>query len=174
MITAIALLIILITFYQIKFEEEAGWLFSLFMTFFITIAVVMILGLSLAFISDTNWGRVEIGRENMSNNIYSLKSEESFTGRFCLGSGYISSSKYYYMFERDNRQGLHLINLNAGNCYLFQDENRNPYISWQVVTYRLNRWVHVWPNTDFWHWKKDTTYDIHVPENTVFLEFKVN
>jgi len=130
------------------------------------VTIMICLGLSMII------KPVEIGRVNCQENIYSIKNVDGLAGSFCLGSGYISSREYYYVFAKENDGSFHRISLKSSDSYLFQDENTKPYIFWQQITYRPSYWIHIWPRK--FNWTEDSVYSIHVPTNTIIQEFKVN
>ena len=125
----------------------------------------------LCGIATIPFGVVEVSRVNHVSPVFSLRNVSSIEGNFYLGSGYIRGTENYYMFTKDERGGFVRTQIPSYNCIIFQDNDTNPHLSWQTVTYRVPKYCFVWPE---FRESKDTKYDIHVPKNTIIQEFKVD
>lgn len=114
----------------------------------------------------------ESAREDYKQNIYSLSNQTSVKGSFVLGSGNINSVEKYYTFIRNSNGGYERFIIDTGNVILYQDiEGDNiPYYFAQQITYSPPEWLTPkgWFTT-----KKMTTYDFHVPVNTIIDKFEV-
>lgn len=115
---------------------------------------------------------VETHRDECRANIYSLKNTQGFEGRFCLGSGYIGSLEYYYMFQKVENGGLARVHLRPDDCIIFQNEENNPNVYWQRIHYRFPKWALLWPAVPLD--SKDTKYNINIPSNSVVQQFKID
>jgi len=170
MITILALILAAYLIYKNWESDVFGWLgnigFSLIILFVITIVTGMI------WLAASNW-KVEVSRTDCNSPIYSLKNVNDIEGTFCLGSGYINSQEYYYMFQKFGDGGLRRISLRSADSVLFQNENVNPHFSWQQIHYRLPYLV-LWPNITKFQIVNDSMYYIYVPSNSVVLRFNVD
>lgn len=114
----------------------------------------------------------ELNRANQRVEIASLRTQEGLSGSFFLGSGTISQTEYYYMLKRTERGGVVRLQLRAHDCYIFEDEQERPNVSWQVVTYAPPAW-YTWPGWIDLSYERRTAYDIHVPRGTIIQQFSV-
>lgn len=110
---------------------------------------------------------VEHSRADKTYQIYSLRNDSSINGSFFLGSGQINRREYYYMFAKNSRGGYIRNILPINECALFQDSNA-PYVHYQEIKYRQNRWISFVP----FYSKEGSIYNIHVPENTIVEKFE--
>lgn len=117
---------------------------------------------------------IETSRDNVSSDIYSMKNISGIEGQFCLGSGNIRSEEYYYMFQKYNDGGLHRIELRSSDCIIYQDDNTNPHVSWQIIHYRPSYWAYYGQLILNITIKNNTMYDIHIPTNSVVMKFNVD
>ena len=108
-------------------------------------------------------------QENEFNNynIISLKDTASVNGRFALGSGFVNE-KPSFMYYQVVDNGYRLKSVPADRTTIIEDENDKPYIKeLLVVDYgRLSgsRTVICYR----------TTYEIHVPKDTIVKDFSLN
>lgn len=172
MITIILLSIIIAILYEVvwsdKYLDNGS---KIFMSFLLSTTLCAVAGLIVfGILGIFDSAAVEHSRNNKECNIYSIHNDNTIQGSFCLGSVTISGVENYYTFSKDNRGGLQRVTLNVNNCFLFQDDNKRPHISWQTITYRPSKWVYVGPTNE---WNSDTKYDIHIPENSVIQKFEV-
>jgi len=173
MITLLVLIIFVYLCYNIwaKKRFDASFEFNMFLTLAAALITFMSTGLVFCFISEKFY--VETGREECYVKIYSLKNVDGIEGRFCLGSGYINSREYYYMYEQYNDGGLHRFETMAGNTIIYQNENNTPYLHWQKIHSRLPYWAHIYPRLFGYLPTKDTMYDVHIPTNSLILKYEV-
>lgn len=169
MILFIALLVWGFRLYRIWTESFSDWIENVMFSCLAAVVVGAVAGTLLAM--SAHW-EVEIKREECYDKIYSISNVNGTEGVFCLGSGYISSQEYYYMFEKYNDDGLHRITLRSTDSVVYQTENNSPYIHWQKIYYRLPYWAYFGPKTVVE--TANTMYDIHIPTNSVILKFNVN
>jgi hypothetical protein len=111
---------------------------------------------------------VEVSREDRQYQIYSIRNNDNISGSFFLGSGRINEVEHYYMFAKNERGGFIRSKIQVNNAALYEDSN-SPYVFYQKVTYRFNKWVCLIPFT----WEENTSYDIHVPANTIIEKYEV-
>jgi hypothetical protein len=107
----------------------------------------------------------EFQRDQNICPIYSLKNQSDITGSFSsvfiLGSsGSIDSAEKYYTFQKDDRGGFTRLVLGVNNCVLFEDENKQPYLSWQTVHSKPSEWIA--PDWKMFYKIENTKYDIHI------------
>lgn len=181
MITILAIIAILIAgfwiFKDLWWDEQIGnrssttFFTSLGLTAIISVMIGMLGAMLFALVIMTPWASAhEIQRQNHSRDIYSLKQNQEISGSFFLGSGGFGSSEQYYMFAKDERGGLERLAVNSWNCYIFQDQDERPQLKWQDITYEYPRWLTLFSVS----YESRTSYDIHVPANTVIQQFKVD
>jgi len=139
-------------------------------SFLMFIFLTVIVSLITLFIGAMSDSMVEYKRVDQRISVYSLRNESGVNGSFFLGSGNISRTEYYYTFIRDARGGYERFKIQSSICYLFQDENESPYISWQDVYYRPPKWLLIWPSFSN---MRQTKYDIHIPENTIIQKYEI-
>ena len=143
------------------------WVENILLTTLCAFVSAIVLGIVLAISAQF---MIETNREDCRCNIYSLRNDSSIQGQFFLGSGYINQEQNYYYFWKNNRGGICQGNIETKNVELFQDENVTPYMSWQNIHYRMNKWLWTYPKfVD----TKDTKHDFHIPSNSIIMEFKV-
>lgn len=171
MITILALIIFCYVAYNIWADDIFGWAGKLGCSVFALLITTLITSMIL-FLFASVW-RVEVKRDDCSAQIYSLKAVNGIEGAFCLGSGYIGSQEYYYMFQKYNDGGLRRLSLRSADCIIFQNENSNPHFSWQKIHYRLPYWA-LWPDITKLQTVNDSMYYIYIPSNSVVLKFNVD
>ena len=134
-------------------------------------ATTLISGLILAAafgIGQSSLLAVEVNRKDAQYSIYSLRNTDNISGSFFLGSGRIDSNEYYYMFAKNERGGYIRSKLPVNSCSLYQDSD-TPYVRYQLITFRQNKWVSFIP----FEWVENSSYDIHVPANTIIEKYEV-
>lgn len=149
--------LVVIAFWKRSFEWIAS---SLFVGFIAAFVLAIVASLS------SN----EHHRTDCSQRIKSVRNGTEWHGSFFLGSGYIGESEYYFTFAEE-RGGLRRVQLPAKFTYVFQDETNAPYMSWQIIHYRITRWLVVWPSIEH---SEETMRDLHVPPETIVCDFKIN
>lgn len=104
--------------------------------------------------------------------IKSLKSDNQISGSFILGTGSFSSRKEYYAFV-DTERGLKLEDFSYTNTYLVEDSSQNPhYERWdQCYPGPIRKFL--WNDDSPLNLNCNTFYRIIVPQDTVYLEYKV-
>lgn len=167
MILIIAIILCLLVSYAI-YKDNLGFSATIALSLLVSIFIISF-SLVISSALSTEY-KLEISRDNFSKSIYSIKNTQEVHGQFYLGSGYVNSSEYYYMFENQGG-GLHRISLKSDGCYVFQDATNGAYLSWQRIYYRASRWVSIWPH---FYQTEDSIYYIHVPTNTVVESFQIN
>lgn len=114
----------------------------------------------------------ESAREDYKQNIYSLSNQTGIKGSFVLGSGNINTIEKYYTFTRNSKGGYERFVIDTNSVILYQDvkEDENPYFFAQEITYTPPEWL----VPKGWFIRKNmTTYDFHVPVNTIIEKFEV-
>ena len=97
--------------------------------------------------------RYRASYNNHKYNIVSLERDSSVEGRFCLGSGYIEGSQYYY-FYTETSKGLHLEKLSHEYTFLVETDEYTPS-------------VYDWKESNCWN----HYFTIYCPVGTVVKEF---
>lgn len=123
-----------------------GWL--------ITSSVIAVGCIVTAIIGAVGLGeRYRASYNNHKYNIVSLERDYSVEGRFCLGSGYIEGSQYYYFYTETSR-GLHLEKLSHEYTFLVETDEYTPS-------------VYDWKESNCWkHY-----FTIYCPVGTIVKEF---
>lgn len=96
--------------------------------------------------------------------ITSLQDLWSTSGSFFLGSGGISENAVYVYYTGDNKEGYSLATVPASQTKIFMDTNDRPYLLKKRVFVRDNPIM----------CSLEIRYELHVPENTIVKEFKVD
>lgn len=91
--------------------------------------------------------------ENYISEIISLERDSGIQGSFCLGSGHVDSSMYYYFYTPTER-GYKLKKQNHENTYLIEDDSISPCLKEIKDTNTWNEY-----------------YVLIVPTNTVIKEY---
>ena len=97
--------------------------------------------------------RYRASYNNYKYNIVSLERDSSIEGRFCLGSGYIEGSQYYY-FYTETSKGLHLEKLSHKYTFLVETDEYTPS-------------VYDWKEPNCWN----HYFTIYCPVGTIVKEF---
>lgn len=113
---------------------------------------------------------VEFSRTNQTQVIYSARNADGVEGRFYLGSGFIESTEYYYMFSKQSDGGFYRVKLRSGDCVVYQN-NGTPHLEWQRIYYTYPKWAVWWPQNV---WTRDSIYSVIVPTNTIVEQFRLN
>lgn len=172
LLVVIALLVVCVLFWKdcIADTYELGaWVMGLIGIALFSLFAFMIWGGTLIFCQNTGQG-VEVKRDWQTQPIYSLRNTDGIEGRFTLGSGYVQTHEYYYMFGKQPDGGMYRMKLYANDCVLYQ-RNDTPHLDWQLITYRYPKWAHLWPN---YIWTRDSKYNVIVPMNTIVEKFNIN
>ena len=117
--------------------------------------------------------KIEDHRVQNTVQIYSIKNTSEIHGDFCLGSGSIDSSEYYYAFQKYPDNSLKRISFRVEDSFLYQDTTNGevPYVDWQTIVYRAPKWLSFWPH---FYTEDRTYYYVHVPTNTVVEQFQID
>lgn len=99
--------------------------------------------------------------------IYSLRLEKNTTADFFLGSGEIDSQLEYY-FYYDFRGGKRLGWVDADKAVIVEDGKNEIVKYYEAAARRPSIWMLVTIDTEQMAW-----VEIHVPKNTVIIEFGV-
>ena len=109
----------------------------------------------------------EAFRTNHQKPIYSLKVSQELKGKFFLGTGQVNTDNLYYYYVKDERGGYIIDSSSIYGTFLFENDKKEPNISWQVIHYDVSRWVIPFPLTRV----RDTKYDLTVPVGTIVKEY---
>lgn len=114
---------------------------------FIISVIIVIPAIFLATIPDT----VAYNQRQ----IVSLNDNVGLYGTFFLGSGTVESVSRYYFYEKVGT-GYKQGSIPTISTIIFMDENSNPYV--------MSKYVNGYPES----------YEIHVPNNTIIRDYKLN
>lgn len=154
----LAILVPIIVFWYSRDTEET--VASAICSLMIFVLLTLILGLASG---------VESHRIDSKLYIYSIKNQSAISGSFFLGSGNISSTEYYYTFYQDSDGAFRRWQIPAHDARIFMDTDNRPYISYQTIVYKPNKWIALFGPSS----KIETLKDIHVPQNTIIQKFEI-
>lgn len=139
--------------------------------FFVSLIVGLFGCLMFPCIFENCSKKTEVRRENLNWPIYSLKENNEIRGNFFLGSGGINSTEYYYTFTKNERDGFSRWQINENNAIIYQDvkPGGQPYVSRQKIISKYSKIGFPWDKFE----ESFTSFDIHVPADTIIEKYKV-
>lgn len=87
--------------------------------------------------------------------IHSVKKESEIHGSFAMFGGTIDQEQYYFVYEKD-KYGYLLKKYNTDQTRIVEDENKHPYVVRKDALF-----------------KDSATYILHVPKNTLVLQYRI-
>lgn len=116
--------------------------------------------------------KVEIDRQDVTYEIYSLKLNDNTSGSFVLGSGYISTDPEYICYYKDDAGFYKLGRYSTNYTRLMEcdkSDGFHPHARYQIVTSRLPYWLSPIGSAEW-----QTSTDLYVPKGTIIEEYKGN
>ena len=137
---------------------------------------VLILLMCLLFLSGCYDYNIPLNQEA---KIYSICAVDSISGSFFLGSGYISSDRYYY-FYIEQEGGLVLCKSNASDAIIYETDLLTPKIAISCENFALgiNYTVEEFVSRNIKYNLDDSeihvkSIKLYVPKGTIIKEFKL-
>lgn len=99
-------------------------------------------------------------------SLEALATGDSMSGRFFLGSGYVSGSQKFEYITKDEDGRIYVENVGTRRASVIEDEETAPYLQVEEA------WVY---NPDILPWpvQRDDRYTFHIPEGSVLSGYEV-
>lgn len=143
--------------------------------YFASIFGSIVISLAILFIFAC-FGDIGIKREKDTKfkltYISSLSVNSNISGSFCLGSGNIGETNYYY-YVSNSEFGYKISKIETDNVYIKEDCKSKPFIEYSRYKCVHQNWfISLFFNKQFND--KDGEIIIHVPQNTVVKNYNVD